>query len=364
MLAFGALLVASGAVLSMPFAVQMSSTGFTSGRASEIDQYFVALLLFAVVIGVFGAARPFVGWLGGRVVADLRDAVFRKVIEMDSTFFEHTKVDEVLSRLTTDTTLIQSISGVGLSIVLRSSIQFVGALVLLVLTNWVLTVYLLVLLPVVIAPVMAIGHWLRRLSRATQDRVADLSGLAGESLLAVETVQVFNAQPRETSRFQAAVEVSFRTAIRRIRVRALLTTVAMTGLFGAFIVVLWLGAKAVLAGEMTAGTMSQFVIYAVLVGASGSALIEFFGELQRAAGAMERLGQLLLLSPDIRSAESPVEIPSAKKAAIRFENVSFRYPSRPDQDAIDCFNLAIEPGEKVAFVGASGAGKRPSSSCC
>ena len=139
--------------------------------------------------------------------------------------------------------------------------------------------------------------------------------------------------------------------------RALLTTVAMTGLFGAFIVVLWLGAKAVLAGEMTAGTMSQFVIYAVLVGASGSALIEFFGELQRAAGAMERLGQLLLLSPDIRSAESPVAIPSAKKAAIRFENVSFRYPSRPDQAAIDCFNLAIEPGEKIAFVGASGAGK-------
>ena len=276
---------------------------------------------------------------------------------MDPTFFEHTKVGEVLSRLTTDTTLIQSISGVGLSIVLRSSIQFVGALVLLVLTNWVLTVYLLVLLPVVIAPVMAIGHWLRRLSRATQDRVADLSGLAGESLLAVETVQVFNAQPRETSRFQAAVEVSFRTAIRRIRVRALLTTVAMTGLFGAFIVVLWLGAKAVLEGEMTAGTMSQFVIYAVLVGASGSALIEFFGELQRAAGAMERLGQLLLLSPDIRSAESPVAIPSAKKAAIRFENVSFRYPSRPDHAAIDRFNLAIEPGEKIAFVGASGAGK-------
>ena len=188
---------------------------------------------------------------------------------MDPTFFEHTKVGEVLSRLTTDTTLIQSISGVGLSIVLRSSIQFVGALVLLVLTNWVLTVYLLVLLPVVIAPVMAIGHWLRRLSQATQDKVADLSGLAGESLLAVETVQVFNAQPRETSRFQAAVEVSFRTAIRRIRVRALLTTVAMTGLFGAFIVVLWFGAKAVLADEMTAGTMSQFVIYAVLVGASG-----------------------------------------------------------------------------------------------
>ena len=358
-LALGALLVASGAVLSMPFAVRdVIDQGFTSDRASEIDQYFVALLLFAVVIGVFGAARAyFVGWLGERVVADLRDAVFRKVIEMDPTFFEHTKVGEVLSRLTTDTTLIQSISGVGLSIVLRSSIQFVGALVLLVLTNWVLTVYLLVLLPVVIAPVMAIGHWLRRLSRATQDRVADLSGLAGESLLAVETVQVFNAQPRETSRFQAAVEVSFRTAIRRIRVRALLTTVAMTGLFGAFIVVLWLGAKAVLAGEMTAGTMSQFVIYAVLVGASGSALIEFFGELQRAAGAMERLGQLLLLSPDIRSAERPVAIPSAKKAAIRFENVSFRYPSRPDQAAIDCFNLAIEPGEKIAFVGASGAGK-------
>jgi len=359
MLALVALVVASAAVLSMPFAVRdVIDQGFTSERASDIDRYFLALLGFAVIIGLFGAARAyFVSWLGERVVADLRDAVFRKVIEMDPTFFENTKVGEILSRLTTDTTLIQSISGVGVSIVLRSSIQLIGALVLLVLTNWVLTLYLLVLLPVVIAPVMAIGHWLRRLSRATQDRVADLSGLAGESLNAVETVQVFNAQHRETHRFQAAVEVSFLTAIRRIRVRALLTTVAMTGLFGAFIVVLWLGAKAVLAEEMTAGTLGQFVIYAVLVGASGSALIEFFGELQRAAGAMERLGQLLLLTPDIRSVPQPREIPMQAKASIQFEGVSFSYPSRPDRKALDRFNLTISPGEKIAFVGASGAGK-------
>jgi len=359
MLALVALVIASAAVLSMPFAVRdVIDQGFTSERASDIDRYFLALLGFAVIIGLFGAARAyFVSWLGERVVADLRDAVFRKVIEMDPTFFENTKVGEILSRLTTDTTLIQSISGVGVSIVLRSSIQLVGALVLLVLTNWVLTLYLLVLLPVVIAPVMAIGHWLRRLSRATQDRVADLSGLAGESLNAVETVQVFNAQHRETHRFQAAVEVSFLTAIRRIRVRALLTTVAMTGLFGAFIVVLWLGAKAVLAEEMTAGTLGQFVIYAVLVGASGSALIEFFGELQRAAGAMERLGQLLLLTPDIRSAPRPSEIPTQAKASIQFEGVSFSYPSRLDRKALDHFDLVISPGEKIAFVGASGAGK-------
>ena len=358
-LALVALVVASAAVLSMPFAVRdVIDQGFTSERASDIDRYFLALLGFAVIIGLFGAARAyFVSWLGERVVADLRDAVFRKVIEMDPTFFENTKVGEILSRLTTDTTLIQSISGVGVSIVLRSSIQLIGALVLLVLTNWVLTLYLLVLLPVVIAPVMGIGHWLRRLSRATQDRVADLSGLAGESLNAVETVQVFNAQHRETHRFQAAVEVSFLTAIRRIRVRALLTTVAMTGLFGAFIVVLWLGAKAVLAEEMTAGTLGQFVIYAVLVGASGSALIEFFGELQRAAGAMERLGQLLLLTPDIRSVPQPREIPMQAKASIQFEGVSFSYPSRPDRKALDRFNLTISPGEKIAFVGASGAGK-------
>lgn len=359
LLALVALVVASAAVLSMPFAVRdVIDQGFTSERASDIDQYFLALLGFAVVIGLFGAARAyFVSWLGERVVADLRDAVFRKVIEMDPTFFENTKVGEILSRLTTDTTLIQSISGVGVSIVLRSSIQLVGAMILLVLTNWVLTLYLLVLLPLVIAPVMAIGHWLRRLSRATQDRVADLSGLAGESLNAVETVQVFNAQRRETDRFQASVEVSFVTAIRRIRVRALLTTVAMTGLFGAFIVVLWLGAKAVLAEEMTAGTLGQFVIYAVLVGASGSALIEFFGELQRAAGAMERLGQLLLLTPNIQSSQKPQEIPREAKASIEFEGVSFHYPSRPDRKALDRFNLAISPGEKIAFVGASGAGK-------
>ena len=358
-LALVALLLSSAAVLLMPMAVRdVIDHGFSSEAASQIDQYFFVLMGFAVLIGVFGAARAyFVNWLGERVVADLRNQVFSQVLAMDMKFFESTKVGEVLSRLTTDTTLIQSISGVGLSIVLRSSIQFLGALVLLGFTNLKLTLMLLVLLPAVIAPVMIIGRWVRKLSRDSQDRIADASGQAGEMLNAVQTVQMFTAEPVETARFEAAVESSFTTAVARIKARALLTTVAMTGLFGAFIVVLWVGARAVLAQEITGGELGQFVIYAVLIGASGGALIEFWGELQRAAGAMERLGQLLLLRPEVVSPEVPETLVEKSPGRLELAAVSFSYPSRPESRAIKDLSLTIEPGEQIAVVGPSGAGK-------
>ena len=358
-LALVALLLSSAAVLLMPMAVRdVIDQGFSSEAASQIDQYFFVLMGFAVLIGVFGAARAyFVNWLGERVVADLRNQVFSQVLAMDMKFFESTKVGEVLSRLTTDTTLIQSISGVGLSIVLRSSIQFLGALVLLGFTNLKLTLMLLVLLPAVIAPVMIIGRWVRKLSRDSQDRIADASGQAGEMLNAVQTVQMFTAEPVETARFEAAVESSFTTAVARIKARALLTTVAMTGLFGAFIVVLWVGARAVLAQEITGGELGQFVIYAVLIGASGGALIEFWGELQRAAGAMERLGQLLLLRPEVVSPEAPETLVEKSPGRLELASVSFSYPSRPESRAIKDLSLTIEPGEQIAVVGPSGAGK-------
>ena len=244
-LALLALLASSAAVLALPIAVRdVIDHGFSANDAAQVDQYFLVLLLFAFLIGVFSAARAyFVNWLGERVVADLRNRVFGQVLAMDMRFFEVTKVGEILSRLTTDTTLIQSISGVGLSIVLRSSIQFVGALLLLAVTNFSLTLWLLILLPAVIAPVMIIGRWVRKLSAASQDRIADASGYAGEILNAVQTVQMFTAEASETERFRRAVSLSFRTAVRRIRARALLTTAAMTGLFGAFVIVLWMGAR-------------------------------------------------------------------------------------------------------------------------
>ena len=358
-LALIALLSASAAVLVMPLAVRdVIDQGFSADNAAQIDQYFYVLLIIAILIGVLGAARAyFVNWLGERVVADLREQVFGQVLTMDMKFFETTKVGEILSRLTTDTTLIQSISGVGLSIVLRSSIQFVGALILLAFTNFSLTALLVVLLFVVIAPIMVIGRWVRQLSRASQDRIADVSGYAGEILNAVQTVQMFTAERSEGVRFTQAVEASFKTAVKRIRFRALLTTVGMTGLFGAFIVGLWMGAKAVVAQEITGGELSQFVIYAVLVGASGGALIEFWGELQRAAGAMERLGQLLSLRPEILDPKGPKTLDAKNTGRITFNAVRFNYPSRPDTPALKNLNLTIEPGEQIALVGPSGAGK-------
>ena len=286
LLAAVALLVSSAALLAMPIAVRnVIDHGFSVEDAANVDRYFIVLLVFALVIGFFGAARAyFVNWLGERVVADLRDKVFRHVIRMDPTFFEVTKIGEVLSRLTADTTLIQSISGVGVSIVLRSSIQFIGALLLLAYTNVKLMALLLVVLPLVILPILLIGRWVRKLSRDSQDRVADASGQAAEILNAIETVQAFTAEELESQRFGKAITSSFRTAILRIQVRALLTTVATTGVFGALIFVLWIGAKEVLAGQISGGELGQFVLYAVFVGASGGALIEFWGELQRAAG--------------------------------------------------------------------------------
>jgi ATP-binding cassette subfamily B protein len=313
--------------------------------------------MFALVIGVFGAARAyFVGWLGERVVADIRDKVFRHVIRMDPTFFEVTRIGEVLSRLTADTTLIQSISGVGISILLRSTIQFVGALILLAFTNLQLMGILVIVLPIIIIPIVAIGHWVRKLSRDTQDRVADASGHAAEILNAIETVQVFTAEALESRRFSSAVTDSFVTAVRRIRVRALFTTVAMSGVFGSLIFVLWIGANEVLEGNISGGELGQFVLYAIFVGVSGGALSEFWGELQRAAGAMERLAELLEMEPAIKTPANPIALPESK-GSVSFDAVSFSYPSRPDTLAANDFTLNIAPGEHVAFVGPSGAGK-------
>lgn len=359
LLALAALLISSAALLAMPMAVRnVIDHGFSIEDASNVDLYFFVLLVFALLIGFFGAARSyFVNWLGERVVADLRNKVFRHVIRMDPTFFEVTKIGEILSRLTADTTLIQSISGVGVSILLRSSIQFVGALALMAYTNVKLMALLMVVLPLVIAPILLIGRWLRKLSRDTQDRVADASGHAAEALNAIETVQAFTAEELESEQFAKSIDRSFRVAILRIQVRALLTTVGTTSVFGALIFVLWIGAKEVLTGDISAGELGQFVIYAVFVGSSGAVLSELWGELQRASGAMERLTELLQMRPVIRTPANPAYFPEKRLGSVRFEAVCFSYPSRPDVRAIDEFSLDIVPGENIAFVGPSGAGK-------
>jgi ATP-binding cassette subfamily B protein len=356
-----ALLLASGAMLALPIALKgLIDKGMAVGSAETINGYFITFLGVAVLFGVFAALRFYiVTWLGERVVADLRKAVYARVIRMDPTFFEVTRTGEVLSRLTTDTTLVQSIAGVGLSIALRSSINLVGSLVLLAITNFKLLLLIVVGIPVVLVPVISLGRKLRGLSRSSQDRIADTSGLAGETLNAIQTVQAFTLEALHTKRYGDAVETSFDVAVQRTRVRAWLTALATMLVFGAITAVLWFGAHQVLSGQMTGGELGQFLLLAVYAGIAAASLSEMWSEVQRAAGAMERLVELQQAEPAIVAPPAPVALPPLTGAGgrIEFDAVTFRYPSRPEQNALDGFSLSIAPGETVAFVGPSGAGK-------
>jgi len=358
-LAMVSLLVASAAMLVLPIAFRdVIDKGMAVQDTATIDLYFVAFLAAAAVFGVFAALRFYlVTWLGERVVADLRSDIYRRVIHMDPTFFEVTRTGEVLSRLTTDTTLVQAIAGVNLSITLRSLIQLIGALVLLITTSPSLAGMIVLLIPLVIVPLIVVGRKLRNLSRQTQDRIADTSGLAGETLNAIQTVQAFTLEALHSNRYSKAVEESFDVAIKRTRVRAMITAIGTMMIFGAVTFVLWQGAHRVLANEMSAGQLSQFLIYAVYVAISAASLSEMWGEVQRAAGAMERLIELKNAEPIIVAPSNPQSFPTPALGRIRFENVSFKYPSRPDQSALAGFDIDIRPGETVAFVGPSGAGK-------
>ena len=354
-----ALLVAAAAMLVLPMALRLLiDQGFAANDVATIDQYFSGFLIVALVFGAFAALRFYlVTWLGERVVADIRNAVYRRVIFMDPTFFEITKTGEVLSRLTTDTTLVQSIAGVNLSIALRSFLSLVGGIVLLAITSSTLTLYIVLAIPVVVVPLILIGRRVRRLSRSAQDRIADSSGLAGETLNAIQTVQAFRLEEMQSQRYSDAVTLSFRAAVRRIRVSASLTATGVGLVFSVITLILWLGAHAVVAGQMTAGELAQFLFYALFVGSSAAALSEVWGDIQRASGAMERLAELLAAEPAISAPQQPQVLAKPVRGQIRFENVSFSYPSRGDSRALESLDLDIPSGETLAIVGPSGAGK-------
>jgi ATP-binding cassette subfamily B protein len=360
--ALGALVAAAVAILIVPVSLrQLIDHGLVANNVGVINRYFLGFLAAAVVFGIFAALRFYlVTWLGERVVADLREAVYRRVVRMDPTFFEVTRTGEVLSRLTADTTLVQAISGVNLSIILRSLLNLIGSLVMLALTSARLTAVILVLILLVIVPILIVGRRVRRLSRATQDRIADTSSLVDETLNAIQTVQAFTLEELQSGRYAAAVELSFKAAIRRSRMRAALTAIGTAMVFSGVTYVLWLGAQDVMAQRMTAGQLGQFLIYALLVATSVASLTEMWGELQRAAGAMERLAELLAAEPGITAPGAPTTLPARVRGDVTFDAVWFRYPSRPEAWALSDLALDVRSGETVAIVGPSGAGKSTS----
>jgi len=360
--ALSALLIASAAMLAMPVALRyLIDNGFIAQDLGTVNRYFGWFLAATVVFSLFAAMRYYlVTWLGERVVADIRNAVYARVIRMDPAFFEVTRTGEVLSRLTTDTTLVQSISGSGLSIALRSTLSLVGGLIMLVLTSPQMAAYTLVGIVVVVLPVVIVGRFIRKLSRQSQDRVADTSGLAGETLNAMQTVQSFTLEELQIGRYAEAVKNSFLTAVRRIRMNAVLIGLAFVMIFCMLTLFLWVGSRAVLAGSMTGGQLGQFLMYAFFVGSSAMALSSLWGEIQRAAGAMERLSELLHAEPGIRAPATPERLPGRVDGRIVFDKVCFSYPSRPDELAMNDFSLDISPGDTLAIVGPSGAGKSTS----
>jgi len=360
-----ALLFAAGATLAIPAAFkQMIDLGFGAAAGAHsirhVDATFLALFGVAAVLGVATAARFYmVSWLGERVTADVRSAVYRHVVHQSPEFFETTQTGEVLSRLTADTTLIQAVVGTSISLALRNTLLFLGGLVMLFVTSAKLTAIILALLVAVILPIVLFGRRVRKLSRDSQDRIADASALAGEILNAMPTVQAYTHEQIEAERFGASVEGAFGAAMQRIRARSLLTMLAIVLVFGTIVFVLWLGAHAVLEGTMTGGDLGQFILYASIVAGSIGALAEVMGEAQRAAGATERLLELLAARSDIRNPTHPRPLParSSNGAALALHDLSFAYPSRQDTAALDHVSLAIRPGETVAVVGPSGAGK-------
>ena len=352
-----ALALASAATLSFPVAFkQMIDGGFHSG--GNIDRVFLAVFIVVLVLAIASAARfYFVSLLGERVVADLRRQLYGHLVGLDAEFHDRTRSGELVSRLSADSELLRSVVGSSMSVALRSSITVIGSIVMLFVTSPKLAAYALVGIPLAVLPIVLGARRLEKASRASQDRVADANTLASETLGAVRTVQAHAREPYELKRFGDAVSVAVETARKRIRAQSLVTATVITLVFGAVVLVLWSGAHDVIGGRMTTGELGQFVFYALIGGGSVGALAEVWNELQRAAGGMGRIAELLNETPTIRAPASPRRLPAPVKGEIRFDNVSFHYLSRPDLPALDDFDLTVNPGETVALVGPSGAGK-------
>ncbi len=353
-----ALILTASMTLTLPLAVRRVVDNFRIEDGDLLEWYFLAALGIAGILAVgTGIRYALVTRLGERVVADIRKAVFDRVIGMSPEFYERIMTGEVLSRITTDTTLIQSVLGSSVSIALRNLLMFVGGLVLMLLTSAKLTGMVLLLIPLVVVPILVLGRRLRVISRENQDWIAASSGNAGEALGAVQTVQAFTHEDASRTQFGEMTETSYEVSLRRIQTRAILTVIVIFLVFSGIVGVLWMGANDVRNGVMTEGVLIQFVIYSIIMAGSVAALSEIWSELQRAAGATERLVELLNAEDTVNDPSQAKALPVPVRGEIRFDDVTFHYPARPDVVALDHLSLQIKPGETVAFVGPSGAGK-------
>jgi ATP-binding cassette subfamily B protein len=354
-----ALVFAAAAVLAMGQGLRfVVDRGFSAGNAAELDRMLGAMLGVIIVVAIATYTRfYYVSWLGERVTADLRRAVFDHLLRLPPGFFEITRTGEVISRLTTDTTMLETVIGSSASMAIRNLLLMVGGFVMLALTSLKLTLLVLAGVPVVVAPIILFGRRVRKLARASQDRVGDVGAYIDEALHEVRTVQAYGHEEIDRHLFGERVEAAFATAKRRIRQRAMLVATVIMLVFGAVGVILWIGGHDVVAGHLSPGQLSAFVFYAVIVAGAVGTISEVIGDLQRAAGATERLFELLAIEPEIRAPANPVSMPVPARGTVDFDAVTFRYPSRPDAAALADFSLSVEPGEKIALVGPSGAGK-------
>jgi ATP-binding cassette subfamily B protein len=359
---FGAMLAlvfTSTAVLGMGAGLRfLVDEGLGKGDPHLLNQAYIVMLGVVLLLATATFFRfALITWVGEQVIADIRRDVFNHVIQMHLGFFETTRTGEILSRMTTDTSVLQSVVGSSISIALRNTLLLMGASTMLVITSPTLTLYVAFIVPLVLVPILTLGKRVRALSRASQDRLADLSSRVEESVSGIRAIQALSLENTENLRFMRDIDQLLLTAKQRIRTRAMLTAIVITLVFGAIITVLWIGGRNVLDGSLTPGALSAFVFYSVVAAGAVGAISEVVGDLQRAAGAMERLMELLATTPEIVAPVEPVSLPQPLAGHIRFENVSFHYPSRPDRAALHQFSLTIEPGQTVALVGPSGAGK-------
>ncbi|MBE9549648.1 MAG: ATP-binding cassette domain-containing protein [Proteobacteria bacterium] len=353
------LVLGAATTLYFPVALrQVIDMGFAEGQSDQMNRYFWVMFVVSILMAVFTSLRYYwVSWLGQRVVTDIRTDVFSRVVDMSPAFFESTRTGEILSRINTDTTLVESVVGSTFSITLRSIVMLIGSMVMMIVSSPKLAGMILLLIPVIIIPILFFGRKVRGLSKDSQDRIADSAALATETIYSMHTVQSYAQGETENQRFSGSVQQAFSTSIKRIAAATKMSMAVVIMVLGGIIFVLWLGAQAVIDGSMSAGTLSQFLLYAIIAASTAGGLTAVWSELQRAAGALERISELLNMQSDIQSPADAHVFAGKVKGNIEFQDVTFAYPSRLDQPVLKDVSLQIKAGETIALVGPSGAGK-------